>query len=185
MNAGELLFLPAFWWHHVQAADVAVSVNFWWSPQLRQVLESPNATRALPNFYRMDRLAEFKRTFLLPAQLNFLTAAELFLNNGKTWAACVLTLAAFDEWARDHDDFYRVDRPSGCRLSALSDDLRPICAAIAADERMLPQHRHVIESVPSLASQVAQFLSDTRTEREKVAALLEIMVALRRKDDGI
>ncbi len=36
LRPGEMLFLPAFWWHHVVSSGENVAVNFWW-----QVL--PNA----------------------------------------------------------------------------------------------------------------------------------------------
>jgi lysine-specific demethylase 8 len=30
LHAGEMLFLPAFWWHHVVSSGENVAVNFWW-----------------------------------------------------------------------------------------------------------------------------------------------------------
>ncbi|MDE3197886.1 MAG: cupin-like domain-containing protein [Acidobacteriota bacterium] len=30
LNKGEMLFLPAFWWHHVVSEGENVAVNFWW-----------------------------------------------------------------------------------------------------------------------------------------------------------
>ena len=32
LEPGELLYLPARWWHHVRSLDDAISVNFWWEP---------------------------------------------------------------------------------------------------------------------------------------------------------
>ena len=175
INAGELLFLPAFWWHHVQAADVAVSVNFWWFPELRQILDAPNAVRALPNFYAMDRLAGFRQMFLQPAELDFLTGAQLFLSHGRIWAACVLALAAFDEAARDRDELRAIDRPQGCRLSALATDLQPVCAALTTEANLSRTDLMAIDSVPTLAAQVAEFFSDAKIDRVKVEALLAMM----------
>ena len=175
INAGELLFLPAFWWHHVQAADVAVSVNFWWFPELRQILDAPNAVRALPNFYAMDRLAGFRQMFLQPAELDFLTGAQLFLSHGRIWTACVLALAAFDEAARDRDELRAIDRPQGCRLSALATDLQPVCAALTTEANLSRTDLMAIDSVPTLAAQVAEFFSDAKIDRVKVEALLAMM----------
>jgi ribosomal protein L16 Arg81 hydroxylase len=31
LEPGELLYLPAGWWHQVRSLDVAISVNFWWT----------------------------------------------------------------------------------------------------------------------------------------------------------
>jgi hypothetical protein len=32
LEPGELLFLPARYWHHVRSLDVSISVNTWWAP---------------------------------------------------------------------------------------------------------------------------------------------------------
>jgi len=31
LGPGDVLFLPAYWWHHVETLEPAVMVNFWWS----------------------------------------------------------------------------------------------------------------------------------------------------------
>lgn len=30
LNAGEILYIPPKWWHHVTSLDKSFSVNFWW-----------------------------------------------------------------------------------------------------------------------------------------------------------
>ena len=30
LKAGELLFLPSFWWHHVRNLEPSIALNFWW-----------------------------------------------------------------------------------------------------------------------------------------------------------
>jgi hypothetical protein len=30
ITAGQLLFLPAFWWHHVRSLSISISVSQWW-----------------------------------------------------------------------------------------------------------------------------------------------------------
>lgn len=35
---GDLLFMPAYWWHQVSSQDLSVSVNYWWRPDVRDVL---------------------------------------------------------------------------------------------------------------------------------------------------
>jgi len=32
LNPGEILYLPARWWHQVRSLQDAISVNFWWAP---------------------------------------------------------------------------------------------------------------------------------------------------------
>jgi hypothetical protein len=38
LEPGEMLFLPAFWWHYVRSHDMNVAVNFWWLPFPQEVL---------------------------------------------------------------------------------------------------------------------------------------------------
>ena len=38
LGPGDVLFIPAFWWHQVHSLDITVSVNFWWKPPLRSQL---------------------------------------------------------------------------------------------------------------------------------------------------
>ncbi len=35
LHAGEILYLPAFWWHQVYTIDIAISLNFWWPAHIR------------------------------------------------------------------------------------------------------------------------------------------------------
>jgi hypothetical protein len=35
---GEMLFLPAYWWHQVYSIDLTISINIWWPPLRRQCL---------------------------------------------------------------------------------------------------------------------------------------------------
>jgi jumonji domain-containing protein 7 len=79
INAGELLFLPAFWWHQVQCEDTGISVSFWWAPEFQYCIDCPNGLRMLYNLYCVDRLKEFGATVLKPSSLNFLQAAQLLL----------------------------------------------------------------------------------------------------------
>ncbi|MGH7289813.1 MAG: cupin-like domain-containing protein [Myxococcota bacterium] len=37
LNAGETLFIPQGWWHHIRSLDNAVSMNFWWGGPLVQL----------------------------------------------------------------------------------------------------------------------------------------------------
>jgi hypothetical protein len=32
VRAGEILFIPVMWWHHLRALEASVSLNFWWTP---------------------------------------------------------------------------------------------------------------------------------------------------------
>jgi hypothetical protein len=46
VEPGDLLFMPAFWWHQVSAPSLAVSVNYWWRADVRDCV-SPAFFRQL------------------------------------------------------------------------------------------------------------------------------------------
>lgn len=31
LQAGEMLFIPSLWWHHIRNTDDSIALNFWWS----------------------------------------------------------------------------------------------------------------------------------------------------------
>ena len=45
LEPGDVLFVPAFWWHHVISIDVAISINYWWRPPISACLH--------PSFFRL------------------------------------------------------------------------------------------------------------------------------------
>jgi ribosomal protein L16 Arg81 hydroxylase len=100
IGPGELLYLPAYWWHHVRSLQISISVNFWWPPDLGQNF-LPNALRALPLLYQQDRLREMKAQVLSEAGLEFIDAASLLQSKGHRWAAILLAGAALEDWVRD------------------------------------------------------------------------------------
>jgi hypothetical protein len=177
LQAGESLFLPAFWWHQVQATDMSASVSFWWAPSTSQCIDAPNSTRRLYAIYKNDRLAEIKSTWLRPSQIDFPTAAKLLLAAGRIWAACVVALAGFDELARE---VCPLQRPSGCALPDLADDLREPCAIIIAKAAISARQAQVIKGVPLLAAACAQ-CDDGGIRADSVAELIETVAALRSK----
>ena len=57
LDAGETLFIPAFWWHHVRSLDFSVSINEWWPPPAESYL-AENAADYLRLKYGKERLAK-------------------------------------------------------------------------------------------------------------------------------
>lgn len=100
MESGELLYLPAYWWHHVRSLQISISVNFWWPPGFAQNF-LPNALRTLPLLYQQDRLQGVKAEVLSEVGLEFIDAARLLQSKGLRWAAILLAGAALEEWVRD------------------------------------------------------------------------------------
>lgn len=98
LGPGELLYIPAYWWHHVRSVDVSISVNIWWPPMFQQLL-SPNAIRALPKLYEKNVLKDVKK-ILAGANLDFLQGAVMLYSKNQKWAAVLLAGAALDEYVR-------------------------------------------------------------------------------------
>jgi cupin-like protein len=100
IGPGELLYLPAYWWHHVRSLQISISVNFWWPPGFEQNF-LPNALRTLPLLYQKDRLRGLKAEVLSEVGLEFIDAASLLQSKGYRWAAILLAGAALEDWVRD------------------------------------------------------------------------------------
>jgi Cupin-like domain len=98
LEPGELLYLPAYWWHQVRSLDVSISVSFWWLPDFQQFL-TPNAIRALPLLYEKDHLIDVKK-LLVSVGLDFLKAAMMLYSKNQRWAAILLAGAALEEFVR-------------------------------------------------------------------------------------
>jgi peptidyl-lysine (3S)-dioxygenase / protease len=70
LNAGEILYLPRFWWHHVEALTVSVSVNRWILPEgdpKQWWHQQPNAQRYISYEQLIERISQ--RFELLPDAL--------------------------------------------------------------------------------------------------------------------
>jgi len=99
IEAGELLYLPAYWWHHVRSLQISISVNFWWPAGFEQNF-LPNALRTLPLLYQEDRLRGVKAEVLAEVGLELIDAASLLQSKGQRWAAILLAGAALEDWVR-------------------------------------------------------------------------------------
>lgn len=66
VRPGDVLFLPAFWWHEVHTEEGGISVNCWWRPPLADLAEASLARLVAHPFVAEDprRLRTFVR---LPA----------------------------------------------------------------------------------------------------------------------
>lgn len=168
LQAGELLFLPAFWWHTVRSSGVSISVNCWWSASMQRCMAAPNALRNLYQRYAFDRLQSLQRLTLAGLGLDFYSTADLFLSNGLRWGAGLLALAAFDEKLDALCKAAGVSRSPGCLPRNLPAEL----SALRAD---LPDAAEV-EAGMGVASEIASrldALSDAAIDESWVRALLE------------
>jgi lysine-specific demethylase 8 len=101
---GDMLFMPAFWWHQVSAPDLAVSVNYWWRADVRDCL-TPAFFRQLHMTMVIEDVGNLFRSYDLDGlgegSAAVLALAELALERGETSAAARLCGATIVGAARD------------------------------------------------------------------------------------
>lgn len=53
LEPGEMLFIPAFWWHQVYSLDqLNIAINFWWKTNFKEYLK-PNGSRLVSQIPRL------------------------------------------------------------------------------------------------------------------------------------
>lgn len=157
LDPGDLLFLPAFWWHHVRSLELAISVNYWWAPGLSHCYV-PAFLHTLRVAYRRDRLANLGAPVsTFPG--GSLGAARAALRSGQTSFAVLFAAAALERAVRA--------RCHAIGINDWEDDVpRPIAvldAELAArnayppdlDRRRLGSWIHAINSVVDCDSAAA------------------------------
>lgn len=183
VKAGELLFLPAFWWHQVRSPHVSTSVSIWWMPDLQQYVQSPNGPRKLYRQYETDRLSSLRATLLASNGLNFSTAAALVLSAGRRWAACLLALAAVDEHLGSLCSKHGIPRTPGCNLHQLAADLRGTLRNLVragAPANRLPQG-DALEVIIALAGRVARG-DDAQLSAEEARNMIKLASTVEQRD---
>lgn len=127
VGAGDLLFLPAFWWHQVRSLDVGVSVSVWWAPRPEQFL-TPMARRLAPVLYERDRLLTLKAMVMEPGEhQGFTGMARFMVERGQPQMALLFAGAALEESLR----MLYLRHVKGSEPAALRDAGR-MTAALAA-----------------------------------------------------
>jgi len=182
VKAGELLYLPAFWWHQVRSPSVSTSVSIWWMPDLQQHVQAPNGPRRLYRQYETDRLSSLKTNLLAANGLTFSTAAALVLSAGRRWAACLLALAAFDESIGNLCLKQGITRPAGCNLHQFAADLRETLRNLiraGVPSTQLPQTT-VLEGLIALAGRVDRG-DDAQFSVEEIGNLIRLAASLEHK----
>jgi hypothetical protein len=138
LEPGEVLFIPAFWWHHVMSIDVAISINYWWRPPISACL--------YPSFFRMMSSRSVYRNpsvvtlwaDVAPYRLD--TALCLFLaDEGHTFAAAALAGAMVTAFC---------DKVLG--MLGIPDSQRPV-SEVETDT--LPNFARAATVIPALTAQ--------------------------------
>ena len=168
---GELLFLPAYWWHHVTSVSVSISLNFWWPPDFQQHLTT-NAVRQLWVDYERDRLRAVKEALLAPNKLNWFDAANLIRPIEKR-GAVLLMGAAIEEFVRD---LYVKSKLSD-RAPAPPLELDAACSQLQAAGRLSEHHSQNILAWNAVVSRVRQGLDVTDDEVSTIIAGVRRLLA--------
>jgi hypothetical protein len=117
VKAGEILFFPSFWWHHVTSLAVSISVNQWWKVD-DQLTEHCNETGS--RLMRLQYIHDSWAAELKGRNMQFedlLACAEKWAPMDQMMASLALcvVLDNFDRWP---------DQPPDQSIGALEADIR-------------------------------------------------------------
>ena len=100
VDAGDLFFLPAFWWHQVRSLEAGLSVSIWWAPRPEQFL-APMARRMAPVLYERDRLLTLKAMVSEPGEHSGFPGMARFMDaRGQPALALLFAGAALEDALR-------------------------------------------------------------------------------------
>lgn len=94
LEPGDFLYMPPFWWHQVESQEPYISLNYWGSPRMDQVLCYPGYYEFIKHFelgvliqmYEMCNKTGFE-DYLLEDSIQYI------LYKGYNWAAYILGLS--------------------------------------------------------------------------------------------
>jgi hypothetical protein len=177
LEPGEVLFLPAFWWHNVISIDVAISINYWWRP--------PISASMYPSFFRMlssrtvyhDPSVVTHWVDVAPHRLD--TALCLFLaDEGHTFGAAALAgaiVAAFCDKVLRMLEISDSQRP----IEEVGTAMLPDFAQAATVIRALTAQGQINSSQSTLLLKWLELAEETAAEPEPRVYTSERSIAVR------
>ncbi|MGD0687713.1 MAG: cupin-like domain-containing protein [Streptosporangiaceae bacterium] len=121
LGPGDILFIPAFWWHHVMSMDISISINYWWRAPINACLY-PGLFRFFSSRFVYDDISVIARAFDL-GQHKLDTGLCLFLaEQGHIFGAAALAGAMVMAFC---DRTLRVLGHTGCLASGASASEQP------------------------------------------------------------
>jgi hypothetical protein len=123
IDAGQLLFLPAFWWHHVISETISISVNKWWGPELGQC-RGANGLDFLRAEYQADNWTKIRQRLQISRQ-TLITSAEASLSNNLSASVLAISVAMneFESDLSDTHDHFELNQSKRKLASAVADVL--------------------------------------------------------------
>jgi hypothetical protein len=155
LAAGEMLYMPGFWWHQVRADSCSISMNVWWECDAQHWACSPNSLRPLYSQYEIDRLASIKSDALVPNGLTFAKAAEILLDCDHRWGAAMMAVAAFDELLAERRRRGGLPGHAGCPVARLAADITASCTELAPSGAINEQHLKIARHIASMAHELS------------------------------
>lgn len=93
IGAGEMLFIPALWWHQVYTLETSISINFWWRSHIRHMMNA-TGTHHLAHIAREVPLIIHSGRINTSGFSNLLDVAVLATHEGQLRIAVLFAGAA-------------------------------------------------------------------------------------------
>ncbi len=149
LEPGDMLWLPPNWWHQMKALEVSISLNFWWTPHLDQVLFMDDLVTKMPDAYAAGVLEEFLWNGTETRDFSGLIhMAERARELGLGWAATLIAAAALEQDLRQRCQGAGVEEPGGAgtqRMEELNAALAAAGEAGAVNPELLAEWRGLVE----------------------------------------
>ena len=112
IRAGDLLYMPPFWWHFVTLEEPSISVNFWWRSDVSQCL-CPAALKRLPGAFERGFLPQTFQQLDITGFDSIHAIGKDFAARGARAAAVLITAAALEAGAAAHGITWGPDGGNG------------------------------------------------------------------------
>ena len=94
LEPGEILFLPAGWWHQVSSLDTSISLNFWWKPKLDEINLTHLLKYRLRGLYLNNEFHIVRRWLDLSNFSSYLDISNYLMQKNNKWIS-ILFIGAY------------------------------------------------------------------------------------------